>query len=205
MIFDTTYKKDDPSLLAQLKEANKHLPWINEASRKYHIQPCIIAGLGSRESHWGLALKPQGPKGTGDNGHGKGLLQIDDRWHEFARTGKWVDPRENILYGCSVLADSLKVCKRRLKSATGSFVFSECPDDRALLRAGIAGYNAGASRVISCIVGKGDIDELTSGKNFSADVLSRAGWFQVQGWTKEELMADILKNRYPFFNRIVSC
>lgn len=217
MIFPTTYKKDDPSLLAQLKEANKYLPWINEASSKYHIQSCIIAGLGSRESHWGLALKPEGPEGTGDFtprhcagrvtafrsdtlpsdglGFGRGLMQIDYDWHEFARTGKWQDPRENILYGCSVLADSLKICERRLKSA----------DDKDLLRITISGYNAGTSRVISCILGGGDVDELTSGKNFSADVLNRAGWFQSQGWTDEILMADVLKDKRPFFNETVSC
>jgi hypothetical protein len=26
----------------------------------------VIAGIGSRESHWGLLLNPPGPSGTGD-------------------------------------------------------------------------------------------------------------------------------------------
>jgi hypothetical protein len=39
---------------------------IMDAAEKYNLQPSIIAGLGSRESLWGLALKPKGPAGTGD-------------------------------------------------------------------------------------------------------------------------------------------
>lgn len=194
MIFTTTYKKNNPSLLAQLKEANKYLPWINEAAKKYDLQPSVIAGLGSRESHWGLALQPEGPEGTGDFatrkpkppirhgglpsdglGYGRGQLQIDYDWHEFARTGKWRDPRENILYGCGVMANCLKFMSLRLNSDLDL-------SGREILRAVLAAYNAGSTRTIKAIKEGIDVDTNTSGHNYSTDVLDRAGWFQLKGW-----------------------
>src|SRR5574341_1096358 len=108
----TTFPKNHPSLLKQLQEATKYKTIIEEVAGKFEIQSCIIAGLGSRESHWGLALIPPGPEGTGDFvprirtksfrttalppdglGFGRGLLQIDYDYHEFARIGNWKDPQ----------------------------------------------------------------------------------------------------------------
>src|SRR3990170_9047060 len=62
----TTYPKNHPALLKQLQEASKYKLIIEEAAERFRFQSCIIAGLGSRESHWGLALFPPGPEGTGD-------------------------------------------------------------------------------------------------------------------------------------------
>ena len=173
MIFTTTYEKNNPSLLAQLREANKYRPWIQEAAQRYGLQPCIIAGLGSRESHWGLALKPVGPEGTGDGGSGHGLMQIDKRWHtEFIESGKWKDPGENILYGCSLLAQNRALAQRRMPKVY---------NDRVFLKIILASYNTGFNRALEGLR-EGDIDLFTTGENYSTDVLSRAGWFQVQGW-----------------------
>ena len=192
MIFTTTYEKEDTSLMAQLREANKYLPWINEAAEKYSIQPSIIAGLGSRESQWGLDLNPEGPSGTGDFterrpkpperpdklpsdglGFGRGLLQIDFDWHEFARSGKWMDPRENILYGCSIL-----------RQTRANFLgFGDILREYGLLRAMLASFNAGTGNALRGMALCLDVDTNTRGHNYSADVLNRAGWFQLQGWT----------------------
>ncbi|OQW94356.1 MAG: hypothetical protein BWK79_06320, partial [Beggiatoa sp. IS2] len=107
-----------------MQEANKYRGAIENAARRYDFQPAIICGIGSRESHWGLTLRPPGPAGRGDfskraargsrktaeppdgPGYGRGLLQIDYDWHEFARTGNRQSPTENILYGCKVLDDA---------------------------------------------------------------------------------------------------
>src|SRR4030067_1199576 len=62
----TNFPNDHPSFLKQLQEAAKYEAIIEEAAQKFNLQSCIIAGLGSRESHWGLALFPPGPEGTGD-------------------------------------------------------------------------------------------------------------------------------------------
>lgn len=43
---------------------------IDQAAHDFGFQPSLLAGIGSRESHWGLLLHPLGPTGTGDRGHG---------------------------------------------------------------------------------------------------------------------------------------
>jgi len=96
-----------------------------------------------------LYLIPQGPQGTGDfaprlrkskyrdgripldgRGFGRGLMQIDYDYHEFARTGNWPDPHENINYGCGLLARHKKQLVSRILL-----------DESTLMRAVIASYN----------------------------------------------------------------
>jgi len=196
MIFETTYAPDNQSLLSQLAEAAQYQPFILESSEKYHFQPSIIAGLGSRESHWGLALKPKGPAGTGDfhertfptsyrtgpvppdGGFGRGLLQIDFDAYEFARGDRWKNPRENILYCCQILAQAMRTIKRK---AVAEKITADL-SNRKILRAVLASYNAGSGRILKAIREEKDIDYYTTGRNYSADVLNRAGWFQAQGW-----------------------
>jgi len=237
MKFETTYTSDNQSLLEQFTEAQRYHPYIMDAAEKYNLQPSLIAGLGSRESHWGLDLKPKGPKGTGDfrerrcpteyrsgplpavGGFGRGLLQIDFDAHEFARGDMWKDPLENILYGCKVLAQCMGIIKRKVAvgqiviDATGktagqtSTQLASIPaekiatgqtstpltlitagqiatdlSDQEILRAALAGYNAGPGRVLKAIKEGKDIDHYTTGRDYSADVLNRAGWFQTYGW-----------------------
>lgn len=190
MIFQTTYKKDEKTLLNQLDEIKKYLYIINEASGKYHIQPCIICGIGSRESAWGLTLKPPGPSGTGDFakrapnlhregplpsdglGFGRGLLQIDYDWHPLARDTekRWADPWENLMYGCRLLANNVK-------GFAGEFQ----EDGHQILKAALAAYNAGVGRIKAAIINGVDADSLTTGGDYGKDVISRAGWFQVMG------------------------
>lgn len=189
-LFLTTYSLNNTSLLNQLEETFKYKAFIDEASEKYGMKPSVIGGIGSRESNWGLILKPLGPSGTGDfierrslnrfrsgplppdgGGFGRGLMQIDFDAQEFARTGNWKDPKENILYGCSVLADSRDFIKRKTN-------FEGTP----LLQAALAGYNAGPGNALRAIRDGRDIDFYTTGRDYSKDVLNRAGWFQLKGW-----------------------
>ncbi|RMI02396.1 MAG: lysozyme [Calditrichaeota bacterium] len=190
--FSTTYSRNDPTLLKQLQEAEKYRQYIEEASAKYNFQDSVIAGVGSRESHWGLALKPPGPGGTGDffrrsvpgpgghrttplppdgGGFGRGLMQIDYDYHEFARTGNWKDPRANIDYGCKVLYQSRAHIARKTNLR-----------GLDLLRATLAAYNCGVGNVLRAIREGRDVDFFTSGRDYSRDVLNRAGWFQLHGW-----------------------
>lgn len=187
----TTFPKNHPSLLKQLQEASKYKTIIEEAAQKFNFQSCIIAGLGSRESHWGLALFPPGPEGTGDFvprirtkpfrksslpsdglGFGRGLLQIDFDYHEFARTGNWKDPKENIFYGVKLLSDNRKGLLKKYNL-----------NNDQLIRATLSSYNSGLGRIVKAIEKGYDIDFFTTGRNYSQDVLNRAGWFQLQGWS----------------------
>ncbi len=189
--FPTTYDRNNPTMLKQLREAKKYTRLIEDAARRYKVSPSVICGIGSRESHWGLALKPPGPGGRGDfarrrprgerrtpeppdgPGYGRGLLQIDYDWHELARTGKWYDARENVMYGCTVLNNAKKFFQRE-----SSFRLN----DDQMLRAMIAAYNGGATATANAIKAGKDIDANTTGKDYSKDVLNRTGWFQLHGW-----------------------
>ena len=189
-LFQTTYPKENLNLKKQLTEVDKYKDMIKTSSVKYGIQASIILGLGSRESSWGLSLKPAGPSGTGDTikrrfptqyrigalppdggGFGRGLMQVDFDAHEFARSGNWKDPAQNIDYGCSVLRTSIEFLKRKTQLQSP-----------ALIRAGLAGYNCGPGNVLKTVNDGLDVDYYTFGRDYSKDVLNRAGWFQLYGW-----------------------
>lgn len=187
--FDTTLARNSSTMRQQLEKANQYRSIIEEAARRFDFLPSVLCGIGSRESHWGLALRPPHPGGTGDfsrrrprgdrtgsrppdgGGYGRGLMQIDYDWHEFARTGNWQDPRENIFYACQVLEDARTFFKRRVSL-----------NDYELLRATLAAYNGGATATLRAIQAGKDIDANTTGRDYSHDVLNRSGWFQLHGW-----------------------
>jgi hypothetical protein len=99
-------------------------------------------------------------------------MQIDYDWHEFARTGNWQSPRENIMYACTVLEQA-----RQFFQSSGINLTAE-----QLLRAVIAAYNGGAAATLQAIQVGQDIDYNTTGQDYSRDVLDRSGWFQLHGW-----------------------
>jgi Putative peptidoglycan binding domain/Transglycosylase SLT domain len=192
-VFPTTFPGNHAALLTQFTEANTdYRAFIDEAAKQFGFQPAVIGGIGSRESQWGLDLKPAGagPAGTGDftlrrfptrfrtgplppeGGFGRGLMQIDFDAFEFARTGNWTDPAANIRFGCQVLAQSRDFIQRKAHL-----------EGRALLQAAIAGYNAGPGNALRALRDGHDIDFFTTGRDYSKDVLNRAGFFQLHGWT----------------------
>lgn len=164
--FDTPYSNSE--LRSHLDEIERrgYEPLIFEAAMDFNLQPSIIAGVGSRESFWGLILTPKGPTGVGDGGHGHGLMQIDDGSHEFAKTGNWQDPRENIRYGCDLLFKNMKVLKK--EGLTG----------KQLLKATLASYNAGLGAILKALDRGDDVDSVTAGKDYGKNCIDRAGWFQ---------------------------
>jgi hypothetical protein len=187
--FETTYRRDDADMLAQLAAAAPFRAMVGAAAAERQFPAALIAGIGSRESAWGLALKPKGPAGTGDfakrsfptalrrgplppsGGYGRGLMQIDFDAHEFARTGAWQDPAQNIRYGCQVLADNRSFFQRRTTLT-----------DKALLRATLAAYNCGAGNVMRALNAGLDVDYFTAHRDYSAETLNRAGFFRMHGW-----------------------
>lgn len=127
----------------------------------------IIAGIISRESGFGRLLSPKGPSGTGDYGHGRGLMQIDDRYHgEFISSGAWRDPSQNIMYGAKLLASYRN---HALKAGV---------TPAEALRVSLAGYNRGMSGAIASWKKGQDPDSGTTGKNYSRDVLARSALFK---------------------------
>jgi hypothetical protein len=179
--FPTAISKENPYFTPHLAEitqpryySSSYQPMIKSVASNYAwVKPSIVAAIGSRESGWGLFLSPRGPAGTGDGGHGRGLMQIDDRYHpEFINSGLWSNPLENIRYAVGqVLNQSYQYLDR-----------ATTLDGVDLLRGAIAAYNAGVGNVISAVNQGLDVDYYTTGRDYSWDVLNRAGWFQSHGW-----------------------
>lgn len=191
--FITTISNSNASMTAQFNAALKFKAFIDAGAQQIGVPGVVIAAIGSRESGWGLSLRPPDPSGTGDfaprkfptalrtgalppdgGGFGRGLMQIDFDAFPFARTGNWHDPQANINTGCSVLKSNLDLLGRR--TSLGG---------RDLLRAAVAAYNCGAGNVLTAINAGNDVDFFTTGRNYSADVLNRAGFFQNLGWDKQ--------------------
>jgi hypothetical protein len=176
-------------MLAQAAEAAKYRGFITAAAAQFGIPVCVVCGIGSRESHWGLALSPRGPAGTGDKaprhpkpplrtgpmppdgqGYGRGLMQIDFDSQPFAQTGNWKDAQANIHQGCLILSQSIH------------FFASKPALSVSPLRAGIAAYNRGPGGILADLQKGLDVDANTAHADYSKDVLNRAGWFQAAGW-----------------------
>lgn len=184
------YDKNNKALLSQLQEANKYRRIVEDAVRHYQFRSSVICGIVSRESAWGLTLKPPGPGGTGDfslrppkgnrkaesppdgGGYGRGLMQVDYDWHEFARTGNWRDPQANIFYGCEVLSKNREFFTQRMPQLQGE----------QQLQALVAAYNAGATATLEVLLRGEDVDSATTGKDYSKDVFYRSDWFRLWGW-----------------------
>ena len=130
---------------------------IGEASRRSGISRELLTAVISRESG--------GRNVRGDGGHGRGLMQIDDRypphaqWLKANRDG--LDPHTNIGYGAALLAENL-----------ASFDGIE--------HAALAAYNAGPAAVRRALARGADPDSVTTGRDYSADVLRRARSFAEQ-------------------------
>lgn len=80
---------------------------LEAAAAKYGIPPNILKAVAWQESGW------RANASSFDGGHGKGIMQIDDRFHQFARTNQVWDPAQNIDYGARYL--------RELYDRTGSW------------------------------------------------------------------------------------
>ena len=135
-------------------------PEVLKAAKRTGLAPELIAAIMDRESLGGMALDPKGPTGTGDFGHGRGLMQIDDRAHpDFCGEPYfWADPGENILYGAQILVRNLHA-------------LGDVPS-------AIAAYNCGVHRVERLLLMSpkpsiAQLDELTTGHDYVSDVLSR--------------------------------
>jgi len=150
---------------------NTYHKYISEFGQVYNIPFEVIAGIMCRETEGGLSkfLDIPGPEGRGDNGHGHGLMQIDDRWWpHFISTGKWADAEENIRFGTYVLYLKLGFFSRKLKDL----------DDKEKLRLAIASYNAGEGNVLKSYKLDEDIDSRTAHGNYSKHVLKLARMYK---------------------------
>ncbi len=147
---------NDAKLPAQFRQ---WAPDILASSKKYGLSPAYVAAVMDRETG--------GVNERGDGGHGRGLMQIDDRSH-----GAWLashdggmDPKSNIDYGCSILKSNLDTAKGLGLKGDAALKFAA-----SAYNAGVGGAEAGLRA--------GNSDANTTGHNYGSDVLNRMKRFE---------------------------
>ncbi|XP_009981628.1 PREDICTED: lysozyme g-like [Tauraco erythrolophus] len=139
-----------------LEAMDKYKTLINTVGEKLCIEPALIAGIISRESHAGKELK----NGWGDNGNKFGLMQIDK--NSYKPEGQW-DSETHLTQGTDILISMIKEIQKKFPSWT---------EDQQL-KGGIAAYNDGVKNVQS-------YDKMDS--DFSDDVIARAQYYKKHGY-----------------------
>jgi len=96
---------------------------IQQAADKYGFEPALIAAIMERESQGGEALTPPTRLGTGDGGHGRGLLQIDDRAHPAfcSNIELWGDALQYVMFGAMVLDWGRKTTGGHIEGAVACY------------------------------------------------------------------------------------
>ncbi|NWH78316.1 LYG protein, partial [Piaya cayana] len=140
---------------------NKYKTLIKNVGEKLCIEPALIAGIISRESHAGKVLKD----GLGDNGNGFGLMQVDKRSH--TPVGQW-NSEAHITQGTTILIEMIKSIQKK---------FPSWSKDKQL-KGGISAYNAGVKNVQSY----DRMDIGTTNDDYANDVAARAQYFKEHGY-----------------------
>jgi hypothetical protein len=128
-----------------------------EAAAETGIDVAILLGKDSRESRLTQALSPSC---KGDSGFGHGISQIDSRAYPVF-TGT-TDPCNHAAYA----KEGARILAKRLRDFDGR------------VRPALAAYNAGTESVRGALEEGRDVDSVTTGGDYSKDVLGRAGVFE---------------------------
>jgi len=150
-----------PQLLRELQSARKSglFEALRLGASTHRLALSFVLAIASRET--GIRNI------EGDGGHGRGVLQIDDRSHEIARTTDFANaPEVLVLYGCEMLASNIEWAKRLRPGYS--------PDQ--YLKMASSAYNCGRGGVLKALA-SGDCDARTTGHDYGADVLKRMDGF----------------------------
>ncbi|NXD80545.1 LYG protein, partial [Halcyon senegalensis] len=144
-----------------LRAMDQYKTLIKRVGERLCVEPALIAGIISRESHAGKALK----KGWGDNGNGFGLMQVDKKSH--TPQGEW-NSETHLTQGTNILISMIKKIQGK---------FPRWTKDQQL-KGGISAYNAGAGNVRSY----DRMDVGTTHNDYSNDVVARAQYYKKHGY-----------------------
>lgn len=148
--------------LAEQLEIIKREGWLKffeDAANKYAVDKYVLMAIASRETNcspvYAYCHK------FGDNGHGRGLMQIDDRSHKrfLAKHDGKPQPEPSIIYGTNLL-------RSNLNRYAGDY------------HKAIAAYNTGPGNVDKSIKAGRSPDSTTAHGNYGADVIYRATVFK---------------------------
>ena len=158
---------DSPGLAA----AKRYWPMCKLAEADQGVPAIILLALMARETWYGLNCNPPGPAGTGDFGHGHGLMQIDDRSHGvWLQNNDWTDPQTNISCGAAVLREAHDFFRNR------GLVGQELWD------AALAAYNAGVAGVVKALEAGHCPDSVTTGHDYGHWVTEHAKHLETLGF-----------------------
>ncbi|NXL84785.1 LYG protein, partial [Alectura lathami] len=144
-----------------LKNMEKYKEMIIKVGNSKHVDPALIAGIISRESHAGAVLK----NGMGDHGNGFGLMQVDKRHHKIR--GTW-DSEEHIAQGTDILCGMITDMQKKFPTW----------NKEQQLKGGISAYNAGPKNVRTYE----RMDIGTTHNDYANDVVARAKFFKRNGF-----------------------
>ncbi|CAL8273442.1 unnamed protein product [Gadus morhua 'NCC'] len=145
-----------------LDSMKKYKTIIKNVAERRHVNPALIAGIISRESEAGFSIKNTKPPGWGDKGNAFGLMQIDKRHYDIPKSHGW-DGEGHLDYATQILVCFIGRIKRKFPSWTAE----------EQLKGALAAYNKGDNVVHSY----NNVDENTTGKDYSNDVVGRAQWY----------------------------
>jgi hypothetical protein len=92
---------------------------IAAAATRHHLEPRLLAAVAAQET--GGPGSDSGRNVVGDGGHGRGLFQIDDRWHAFARSPAAMDPASNADYAAGILSSNLQRFGGNVRAALSAY------------------------------------------------------------------------------------
>lgn len=95
----------DPTASRLAAQGVAYAPQIAVAAKRHGLDPTLLAAVAAQET--GGPGSNAGHNEVGDGGHGRGVFQIDDRWHDFARTAAAMDPGSNAEYAANMLSGLL--------------------------------------------------------------------------------------------------
>ncbi|XP_030207911.1 lysozyme g-like isoform X1 [Gadus morhua] len=145
-----------------LDSMKKYKTIIKNVAERRHVNPALIAGIISRETEAGFSIKNTKPPGWGDKGNAFGLMQIDKRHYDIPKHHGW-DSETHLDYATQILVTFIGRIKRKFPSWTAE----------EQLKGALAAYNKGDGVVHSYK----NVDENTTGKDYSNDVVARAQWY----------------------------
>jgi hypothetical protein len=92
---------------------------IAAAASRHNLDPRLLAAVAAQET--GGPGSDSGRNVVGDGGHGRGLFQIDDRSHAFARSPSAMDPARNADYAAGMLQSNLQRYGGNVKAALSAY------------------------------------------------------------------------------------
>lgn len=102
----TTTSTPDPAARSLAAAGVAYASQIAGAARRHGIDPRLLAAVAAQET--GGPGSNAGRNVVGDGGHGRGVFQIDDRFHDFARSAAAMDPQSNADYAAGLLSGLLR-------------------------------------------------------------------------------------------------